>query len=335
MVQDIDTTYIQPNILFFSKLLRIHTQSIVPATYQYHANREINQRDLELQFFPGPEQNYSIMAVEYRYVFDYYSPKTIYTEYQTAIINGKLCECKRVYGNGYYIFRTIYERQSLFHFTFHEPTPLIPKRQKFKGAFHLIVDSMEVNRRVPYRPFIIGPAETFYVFQDFNVGGQLINLFTTPNPIFQTDEITPFVTQLQHTTPVQNLIQRVNRKRIHYLDDIIGPIYDKIANDMLTPMSRLFMGGVTVPIPVQYNPLHQWVNCNTNVSYPKTPIIPGGRRLPAFHSGQGPKVPHPGRSPIVWGKPVKDYVSLRPSLGKTKRNRRMRRKSMKHILHTK
>ena len=112
------------------------------------------------------------------------------------------------------------------------------------------------------------------------------------NPIFQTNEITPFVTQLQHTAPVQNIIQRVNGKRIHYLDDIIGPIYDKIANDMLTPMSHLFMAGSNVPLPVQYNPLHQWVNCNTNVSYPITPIIPGGRR-------------------------------------RTKRNRRIRRKSMK------
>ena len=292
MVQDIDTMYIQPNKLFFSKLLRIHTQSIIQATYQYHANREINQRELELQIYPGPEQNYSIMAVEYRYVFDYYSPKTTFHDGQHVVINRKLCECMRVYGNGYYMFRSIYDRETLFHFTFHEVTPLIPKRQKYKGAFHLIVDSMEVNRRVPYRPFIIGPSETFYVFQDFNVGGQLMNMFTIRNPIFPTDEITPFITQLQHTVPVQNLIQRVNGKRIHYLDDIIGPIYDKIANDMLTPMSRLFMAGASVPIPVQYNPLHQWVNCNTNVSYPKTPIIPGGRR-------------------------------------RTKRNRHMRRKSIK------
>jgi hypothetical protein len=250
-------------------------------------------------------------------VFDYYSQKTTFYDGQHVVINGKLCECMRLLRNNHYMFRSIYKRQSLFHFTFHEPTQLIPKRQKYKGAFHLIVDSMEVNRRVPYRPFVIGPDETFYVFQDFNVGGQLINLFTNPNPIFHSDEITPFVTQLQHTAPVQNLIQTVNGKRIHYLNDIIGPIYDKIANDMLKPMARLLMAGEDVPIPVQYNPLHQWVNCNTNILYPKTPIIPGGGRLPAFHSGQGPKVPHPGR---VWGKPVW-----------TRRNRRIHRKSMKKI----
>ncbi len=38
--------------------------------------------------------------------------------------------------------------------------------------------------------------------------------------------------------------------------------------------------------------------------------------FPTILSGQGPKVPHPGRSSIVWGKPVKVYTPFRLFLGK-------------------
>jgi len=157
--QYINSTFVQPNKPFFSQLLDIYVNTDPPYDEQYTQQNEIKRRNLRLRIYPGPENDYSIIAIEYCYTFDYYSPHTTYRRAQIVFINNKWCECKFVYGNGngYYIFQTLYERQTILHFTFHSVNPRVNREYRYKGAFHMIVDQMRRTsppyRPAPYRPF--------------------------------------------------------------------------------------------------------------------------------------------------------------------------------------
>jgi len=257
-----DTNHIQPNLDFFSKLLKVnitqhHNQ--IPLQNQYNESGEQNRRGLDITVDNRPKSNLVICQFVYRYKFNYHSPGKKYTQGITEFINNSLCKCIRVVSNNMYVFRTCY--QNAFHFTFHSPNPTLPKQLKTKGAFHLIVDSFaaEPPHIMPYRPFLVDPRTSvpdtrshFLTWDDFPGTDGYFTSTVVPG----MEELSSFVRE----NPVVPVVHTVRGQPVHYLEDIVKPIYDKLVTDVLDPLVAT-LPWEAIPAAVKYDPAHALVPC--------------------------------------------------------------------------
>ena len=258
-----DTTLIQPNIAFFSKLLKVNVSqhhNQIPLQNQYDESGEQNRRGLDVTVDNRPHFNLVISQIVYRYKFNFHSPGKRYTQGMTETINNTLCKCIRVLNNHVYVFRTCY--QNLFHFTFHPPTPTLPKEHKIKGAFHLKMDSFAAvpPHVVPYRPFLVDPRKPTLGsrthFLPWNAFPSTDGYFTTtvvPGML----EISSFLQE----NPAVTVVYTVRGQTVHYLEDIVRPIYDKIVTDVLDPLAA-GLRTHDVPAAVKYDPAHPTIPCH-------------------------------------------------------------------------
>jgi hypothetical protein len=119
---------------------------------------------------------------------------------------------------------------------------------------------METNNVVPFRPMIANRNTNvchFYKFDDFDAS--LNDIFTTRHIELDIDEYTPFILR----NPTTSLMYDVNGVQIHYVNDIIKPIYDKIIMDLLNPISQMYIRTNDIPMEVSYDPSKAVVMCKT------------------------------------------------------------------------
>ena len=258
------STWINNDILhdtmyFFSKMLHIHLEkNVANVADQCTINSENNRRNLIISTCSGMALDYSILHIKYRYFFEYYSHRKRYVRNDIITINNNKCRCIKVNLNGWYTF-SAYDI-TIFHFTFHKPShDLYPtdKYLKSKGGFHIKIDSMIRNKIIPFRPFIVQPDYCFCLFNQFDPS--LLDIYTTRNMNVNIHEITPF---LLHNTDIQMIYPNdISGTTIHYLDNIIQPIYDKIVTDLLNPIASTGMVGVRVPIAEPYVSTRRIIHC--------------------------------------------------------------------------
>jgi len=264
----LENQFILPNLQFFSKLLKININSVNALQDQYHDYNigEINRRDLNviIRSVHRPEKDYIIFAVEYEYKFEYYS-ESKYKIGDPYKINNKSCRCFDKLHNNIYLFSSKRDN-SLFHFTFHTPNKNDSDR-KFKGAFHLMFDSLKRDKIVPYRPFIIDPRKTtvpkrFITWDTFD--SSMNNFFTTRNTMperetIPVNEITTFLTRYPHTKLTYS---NGTGSDIHYIKDIIKPMYDRVVIDILNPIPTIPTMITNVPAAVEYKMTKPTVKCD-------------------------------------------------------------------------
>jgi len=258
----ITTTHLPSYVIFFSKLLKVsYAKYNIPLQYQYHESGEQNRRELEINVHLPSRTNLVIIEVIYRYVFDYHSPSKKYSIGDTENINNTHCKCIHMQQSSHiYTFRTKYKK--MFHFTFHSPAPKLPKGLKTKGAFHLNIDSFAADppHVVPYRPFLVDPRAsvpgTRTHFLSWDAFTSTDGYFTS-TMITGMDELSSFV----HENPAVPLVHTVRGQPVHYLEDIMKPIYDKVVTDVLDPLVT-GLPGYAVPAAVKYDPLHSTVACH-------------------------------------------------------------------------
>jgi hypothetical protein len=250
--------YILPNMQFFSQMLKINVGNTNNNLYNDH--RELNRRRLKIFSIPRyiSGNDYIIFSVKKRYIFNFHSPSKKYYPGNKEVIQGKQCICiQSNLPNGYYCFET--NEITIFHFTFHCPN-LDDKYKKFKGAFHLKIDNLEKNGISPYRPFILDPRKTtvpkqFITWDIFNT--TMNNYFTTTDTTLNINDIIPFLLN-DHSLNV--IFSNSSGSSVHYITDIIKPIYDKIVNDALNPLLAT-MSITTVPAVVEHNKTLKNVMC--------------------------------------------------------------------------
>ena len=255
-------TILRPNISFFSKLLKISIAEYnIPSQYQYSHLGEQNRRKLNIMCRqPNPRNHLVILPITYFYIFDYHSPRKNYIIGNVEIINNHDCECIQILGNNQYCFRT-YDI-NIFHFTFHPPAPMLPKKHKRKGAFHLKIDSFITvpPHVVPYRPFLVDPGKPaigsrthFLPWNDFPSTDGYFTTTIVPGML----EISSFLRE----NPAIPVVYTVRGQSVHYLEDIVRPIYDKIVTDVLNPLVAVLpIHGV--PAAVKYDPAHPTIPCH-------------------------------------------------------------------------
>ena len=260
----VNGSIIQPNLHFFSNMLKINIVSSnrIPPHYQYHDRDERSRRGLQISVRWQPRKNkpYVIFSITYQYRFDYHSPGKHYMRANKETINNRLCECIQDLGNDMYIFQA--DSINLFHFTFHSPAPKLPKELKIKGAFHLNIDSFaaEPPHIVPYRPFLVDPrtsvpgTRTHFLTWDAFPG---TDGYFTSTMITGMEELSSFVRE----NPTITMVHTVRGQPVHYLEDIVKPIYDKVVTDVLDPLIA-GLPGHAVPAAVKYDPLHSTVACH-------------------------------------------------------------------------
>jgi hypothetical protein len=258
----ITTTFIQPYLVFFSKLLQVsYARYNIPLQYQYHESGEQNRRGLELSVNLPSKTNLVIIEVIYRYIFDHHSPSKSYIIGDTETINSTRCNCIHAQqSNHVYTFRTKYKKA--FHFTFHSPNPSLSSHQKTKGAFHLKIDSFITvpPHVVPYRPFLVYPGKPaigsrthFLPWNDFPSTDGYFTTTIVPGML----EISSFLRE----NPAIPVVYTVRGQSVHYLEDIVRPIYDKIVTDVLNPLVAVLpIHGV--PAAVKYDPAHPTIPCH-------------------------------------------------------------------------
>ena len=260
----VNHTIIHPNIYFFSNMLKINVVSSnrIPPQYQYHDVDEQNRRGLQVNVRKRTRKNkpYVIFSLTYQYIFDYQSSTKNYVRGNKETINNVVCECMQYLGNDMYIFQT--DIIHLFHFTFHPPTPTLPKEHKIKGAFHLKMDSFSAvpPHVVPYRPFLVDPRKPTLGsrthFLPWNAFPGTDGYFTT-TVVPGMMEISSFLQE----NPAVPVVYSVRGQTVHYLEDIVRPIYDKIVTDVLDPLAA-GLRTHDVPAAVKYDPAHPTIPCH-------------------------------------------------------------------------
>jgi len=254
--------YILSNIQFFSKMLRININTTVPLLDQYNSadNVEKNCRGLKLTstilHYTNPE--YIIFSIRYKYIFDFHSPLIRYRKWgeYDSINNHYLCTCLGSSQNNYYTFET--NPTNIFHFCFHAPNSEAVSA-KFKGAFHLKIDNLINNKCIPYRPFIVEPRnqgpKRFVTWDQMDMSFN--NFFTTTETDLKIREIKPFLLEF----PIQLSYPNTPTTNVHYLDDIIKPIYDTIVVDVLNVLPTINTAIDKVPAAVEYNRANKTYMC--------------------------------------------------------------------------
>jgi len=255
------THILQPNIVFFSKLLRVNrSTNNIPLRYQYHHLGEQNRRELKLSVRVPNRNNLVLFSLTYTYQFDYHSPGKKYAIGDTVIINRSECTCIRdQLPNHMYIFIT--KRRNAFHFTFHPPAPTLPKQLKTKGAFHLNIDSFadDPPHVVPYRPFLVDPRTSV---PDTRTHFLSWDAFTSTDGYF-TSTVVPGMEELSsfvRENPAVPVVHTARGHSVHYLEDIVKPIYDKLVTDVLNPLVAT-LPWEAIPAAVKYDPAYPLVPC--------------------------------------------------------------------------
>jgi len=252
----INTAFVQPHRMLFAKMVGITTHRNPPPQHRRDNGEELNQRGLEVKTTLSTQKDISqrpeivIYAVEYSYLFDYQS--TLNVSYPC----GKPClvtinnrsesvYCLRALPNNQYTFvKTI----SVFHFTFHA-SAVLRKEEKYKGAFHLILDAMETNNITPYRSFIVDyRVNQFHQFGDFDT--LLDGLYTSTDTSLDINELKLF--RLKEPSVVTTYM--VNGTSVDYISDIVQPIYDMIVQDVLNPLATTGLMHTRFTRPALYAP---------------------------------------------------------------------------------
>jgi len=253
--------YIVPNMQFFSKMLRVNINTVVAPADRYNSedNIEINRRGLIITFdllnYGNPD--YIFYSARYKYIFDFHSPTVRYYKGIKKTINKHyLCKCTDVLQNNYYTFET--NPTNIFHFCFHAPNSEALST-KFKGAFHLKIDNLINNKCIPYRPFIVEPRnqgpKRFVTWDKMDMSFN--NFFTTTETDLKIREIKPFLLEF----PIQLSYPNTPTTNVHYLDDIIKPIYNTIVVDVLNTLPTINTAIDKVPAAVEYNRANKTYMC--------------------------------------------------------------------------
>ena len=289
IISFVETQYVNPNMQFYSKMLQININGINPIPQQYTVNGEIDRRLLQIFVTAKHYTNndYIFFSVACRYLFNYRSNNTYTHSSPPIFINNKCLFVNRI-ANNIYTFKT--EDVNVFHFTFHTPSNKTPK-EKSKGAFHLKIDSLRHGSIIPYRPFIVDPRR-FVVpkrFITWNMFDASMNNFFTPSTgVYGINDIKSFLLRFPKplsfpNTPTQN---------VHYIHDIIQPLYDKIVVDILNPIPTIPTTITRVPPAIEYIRNIPMLDCssmllfgvnNNPTNTPSNPqtgqrILYGGRR---------------------------------------------------------
>lgn len=285
----VQTQFINPNVQFFSKMLKININTTNPIGNQYTVDGEMDRRGLKLfvktQFIPT--KDYIMLSILSRYVFNYNSNNS-YTPGKECYINNYKCRCLYIRSNNVYTIKA--ENTAVLHFTFHTPNNDGAK-PKSKGAFHLKINSLFDGGVIPYRPFIIDPRRSvvpkrFITWDMFD--GSMNNFFATNAGVYGINDISSFLLQYPRqlsfpNTPTQN---------IHYINDIIKPLYDKIVVDILNPIPTIPTTIRYVPPAIEYHRNIPVIDCSSMVLYgfnnnhrdangnpqPGQRVLHGGRR---------------------------------------------------------
>lgn len=254
-----DNTIIQPNITLFSEYLRINIQpSGIPYNQQYMKGKQKNRRNLAIStdIYTDPSYNYVVFAIKYRHIFDFHSPGTKFRYRQPHTVENDYCRCiGTLPQKDWYTFQTA--KKNLFHFTFHAPNN-DPPEYKYRGAFHVRIDCLKHHGIEPYRTFAKHPVLKTHPYQyalwdDFD--GSHNGFFTTDitqvmDPSLDLVEIRPFL--LNHPSVRVAFMSQQTGQRFHIIDDLVKPIYDRIVQDVMNPMSWSVFPRVRVPIAVEY-----------------------------------------------------------------------------------
>jgi hypothetical protein len=152
--------------------------------------------------------------------------------------------------NGVYTFQN--ENNPIFHFSFHSPST-IPNDDKVRGAFHIKIDTMRNGSIIPYRPFILDPRKSvvpkrFITWDTFDLS--MNDFFTTNKAHLGVNDINLFVRRNPHI--IVSYPNGPDGRNVHYINDIITPIYDQIISDMLNPVVRNNSLITSVPAAVEY-----------------------------------------------------------------------------------
>ena len=238
--------------------LQINTKEFnIPIPDQHTIQYQENRRKLDWIIDIDARPRQTIVSIDYRYIFDYKPlTKKSYRKNDDVTIGGIPFACRDVLKNNRYIFE---RTNTLFHITFHNIT-CDPPTRKGCGAFHMKVNSMDTDIGViAFRPFIIHPVNTsnryeFFKFSDFET--RLTDYFTTDDIRLQINELRPFV------------IKHAEWNHTDYIQNILGPVYDKFVTDVLNPMAQLKMTNAIIPIPTMYVPNHPVDSCHIMSSQP-------------------------------------------------------------------
>jgi len=262
----VNNTIIAPNMIFFSKMLKINIPPIVLPRYQHNRGSEIDRRGLVILYVNKltGKSSYIVSSVQYQYTFDYHSTIKSYEVDDIERINDVSCTCMKVLPRDIYTFKTDFK--NLFHFSFHIPDSNKPIREKFRAAFHLNIDSLK-NGVIPYRPFVFDPTvkapqpNKFLLWDDFS--GLANDYFSTSNssdPNLDLNEITMFLQK--QATPIPLVFKTKNGVLLNYIDDIVKPIYNKIVTYVLNPLAALTVPRIIPPAAVNYGSTNNFVPCN-------------------------------------------------------------------------
>lgn len=294
----IENNHILPNMQFFSNMLKINLGSVTVPRNRYNSpnNIEIDRRGLEVSLKPRyiRGNDYVLCKAQYQYIFDVHSTANIYTINDEFVTNNQLCECIDVSQNGIYTFQSdIYD---LFHFSFHSPST-IPNDDKVRGAFHIKIDTMRNGSIIPYRPFILDPRKSvvpkrFITWDTFDLS--MNDFFTTNKAHLGVNDIKLFVRRNPHI--IVSYPNGPGGQNVHYINDIIKPIYDQIITDMLNQVVRNNPLLTSVPAAVEYKRGVNQVECDdliqiginnshwTTLTQNNRRIIYGGNRKETYVS---------------------------------------------------
>ena len=264
----VTNTIITPNLVFFSKMLKINIPQNVAPWYQHHLISERNRRGLIVKYKTKMvgKPIYVISSVAHQYTFDYLSTTKAYNINEIERINDVSCTCVNVpqRGSFLYTFETYYK--NLFHFSFHTPDPTKLRREKYRAAFHMNIDSLKTNGIIPYRPFVFDPTvkaphpNKFLSWDDFT--GTTNDYFTTTNntdPTLDLNEIAMFLHK--QATPIPLVFKTRNGVLMNYVDDIVKPIYNKIVTDVLNPLAAITVPRIIPPAAINYGSTNHFVPC--------------------------------------------------------------------------
>jgi len=284
----VENFYINSNMQFFSKMLRININTINPVGQQYTVNGEIDRRKLEIIVKTRyiPRKDYIVFSIECSYFFNYQS-NNMFIPGKEFIINDKKCIFYNRLTNNINTFKA--EDINVFHFTFHTPSNLTP-REKSKGAFHLIIDSLRHGGVIPYRPFIIDPRRSvvpkrFITWDMFD--GSMNNFFATNAGVYGINDISSFLLRF----PQQLSFPNTPTQNIHYINDIIKPLYDKIVVDILNPIPTIPTTITRVPPAIEYVRTIRIVDCSNMLLYG----LNNNHRDPSGNPQPGQRILHGGR----------------------------------------
>lgn len=259
----VENNHILPNMQFFSNMLRINVGSVTAPRNRYNSpnNIEIDRRGLSISMKPIyiGGNDYVLFKAMYEYIFDFHSTAKRYSINENETINNKKCRCINVLQNGIYTFQN--ENNPIFHFSFHSPST-IPNDDKVRGAFHIKIDTMRNGSIIPYRPFILDPRKSvvpkrFITWDTFDLS--MNDFFTTNKAHLGVNDINLFVRRNPHI--IVSYPNGPDGRNVHYINDIIKPIYDQIITDMLNPVVRNNPLITSVPAAVEYKHGANQVEC--------------------------------------------------------------------------